>query len=216
MKVTVFSDVHGNLPALEAMLAHEGRKSGAYLCLGDVVNYGPWSDACLEVVLSLPNIRLIEGNHEALFLGREPVSTKIPLVQAFTRHAMAGFKRRDLIAGLPTECEAGSFLCRHTLERRSIYADTDIRLKRNTLIGHSHHQYQVRRDGFLLVNPGSVGQNRKFIDEICYAVVDTVTEDVELRRLTYDVEAFIAELRIRGYPPECVAYYDGKPRRHAA
>jgi predicted phosphodiesterase len=215
MKVAVFGDVHGNLRALEAMFAHEGRRADAYVCLGDVVNYGPWGDACLERIVALPAIKLLEGNHEALFLRHEPMSKEIPLVQAFTRQAMSEFTRHDLIENLPKACEVGPFYCTHTLEGRSIYADTDVGLTRDCMIGHSHHQFDVCRNGFRLVNPGSVGQNRRYIDEVCYAVVDTVTGDVALRQLTYDVDAFIAELRARNYAPECVAYYVTKPRRGA-
>ncbi len=41
-RFAVFSDVHGNLPGLEAILADiEGRSVASVLCLGDLVGYGP-------------------------------------------------------------------------------------------------------------------------------------------------------------------------------
>ena len=115
MIVAVFSDVHGNLPALNAFLAATRAIVDQYLCLGDVVNYGPWNDECLEIVASLPGVRFIEGNHERLFLGADPIETQPPLVLEFYEHSSRSFSRRDLIRDLADECELGSFLCRHTL-----------------------------------------------------------------------------------------------------
>ena len=43
MRYLVFSDVHGNLPALEKVLNKENKVQG-YINLGDVVNYGPWGN----------------------------------------------------------------------------------------------------------------------------------------------------------------------------
>ena len=76
MRLAIFSDVHGNLPALELFVADTERVVDGYVCLGDVVNYGPWSDECVELVCSLPNIIYLEGNHERMFLGEEDYHTK--------------------------------------------------------------------------------------------------------------------------------------------
>jgi predicted phosphodiesterase len=67
--IAILSDVHGNLPALEKFLKSTKYIADTYICLGDVVNYGPWNDECLEFVHSLPGVVLLEGNHERLFLG---------------------------------------------------------------------------------------------------------------------------------------------------
>ena len=120
MITAVFSDVHANLPALETFVRSTERVADAYLCLGDVVNYGPWNDECLELVHSLPNVVLLEGNHERLFLGLDPIEEELPLVREFYRHSVPGFLRRDLISGLPASCVLGAFLCVHTLEGRKI------------------------------------------------------------------------------------------------
>lgn len=64
-KVAIISDIHGNLPALEAVLG-EIRRLGAdsYLVLGDVVGYGPHPRQCLEIVANLPNATYLRGNHD--------------------------------------------------------------------------------------------------------------------------------------------------------
>ena len=64
MKITVFSDVHGNLPALEIMLKRES-DTDRFIFLGDAVNYAPWSNECVQLITSLNNIVLLRGNHES-------------------------------------------------------------------------------------------------------------------------------------------------------
>ena len=67
MRILVFSDVHGNLPAFEFMLKNVGQ-CDSYICLGDLVNYGPWSNECVDLALSLHSCKFIMGNHEEAFI----------------------------------------------------------------------------------------------------------------------------------------------------
>lgn len=210
MRAAVISDIHGNLPALEAVLAATRHEVDAYVCLGDLVNYGPWSNECVDLVCSLPGLVVVRGNHEDLFLRPEEVAGELPIVQRFFDAAFAGFDRFGEIAALPDEATVGGFRCVHTVDGRRIYADTELDLATDTMIGHSHHAYEVRRSGHRLVNPGSVGQNRARVDLACYAVLDTVSGAVTLRHVPYDVDALLAEMRARRWPDDGVAYYLGK------
>jgi predicted phosphodiesterase len=203
MKVAVFSDVHGNLIALERFVQVTQNAVDAYLCLGDVVNYGPWSDECLEILQQLPGITVLEGNHERLFLGDADLDHELPLVRDFFHHSIRFFSRVDLIRNLPRRTHLGVFECLHTIDGRSIYPDTNITISGNYMIGHTHHQFQTNRSGFMIVNPGSVGQNRKWIDMVDYSILDTVDD------------RFLSELRLRNYPEQCLRYYANKPRKVA-
>ena len=193
MKTAVFSDVHGNLPALERFVEATQGVVDSYLCLGDVVNYGPWNDECLEIVRALPGIVLLEGNHERLFLGTEDLSHELPLVQAFCRHSMNCFSRPDWITGLPRVWHVGVFQCSHTIHEMRIYPDTVVDIACNHLIGHSHHQFKIERSGWVLANPGSVGQNRKWIDTVDYLVLDTTSQEVTMHSLSYNLDLFLCE-----------------------
>jgi predicted phosphodiesterase len=66
MKIALISDVHGNLPALEAVLKHVGARPGidATYHLGDLVGYAPWPD---ETVALLESRRVdgIAGNYDS-------------------------------------------------------------------------------------------------------------------------------------------------------
>jgi predicted phosphodiesterase len=64
MKIALFSDIHANLPALEAVLGDIGqRKPDAIYCLGDLVGYAPWPNEVVEVIRS-KNIPTIAGNYD--------------------------------------------------------------------------------------------------------------------------------------------------------
>jgi len=212
MKVAVFSDVHGNLIALERFVRATRNAVDTYLCLGDVVNYGPWNDECLEIVGQLAGITVLEGNHERLFQGSADPGLESALVQDFYRHSRACFSRHDLIAGLPRQITLGAFECSHTIHNRSIYPDTAIEIGHDYIIGHTHRQFQIERSGFRIVNPGSIGQNRRCIDMADYSIFDTVSGEIRMHSIRYDIDLFLAELRLRGYPEHCIAYYAGKPR----
>lgn len=212
MKTAIFSDVHGNLPALEHFVDATRPVVDAYLCLGDVVNYGPWNDECLELTWSLPGIVMLEGNHERLFSGADAAHHEIPLVQDFLVHSRRYFSRHDLISNLSSEHWLGPFHCSHTIADKKIYRDTEVEIDRSWLIGHTHHQFRIERNGHTIINCGSIGQNRRCIDELCYAIYDDSSGTIQLHSEPYSIEPFLNELVTRGYPQHCIDYYLGKPR----
>ena len=68
MKIAAFSDVHGNLPALEAALAAiQAEGCEVIVHCGDAFVGGPHPEACLDRLLATPNLYLLMGNHDAWF-----------------------------------------------------------------------------------------------------------------------------------------------------
>lgn len=67
-RILVFSDVHANLTALEAILEDAGSVQ-EYWCLGDVVGYGPDPNECIARISSLPNLTCLMGNHDMAAIG---------------------------------------------------------------------------------------------------------------------------------------------------
>ena len=65
MKYAVISDVHGNHPALQAVL-EDIRRQGITHCLfaGDYCISGPWPDECIETIKAIPEKKVIRGNEE--------------------------------------------------------------------------------------------------------------------------------------------------------
>jgi len=75
VKYALIADLHGNLEALEAILAHAGGQGvGRYIFLGDMVGYGPDPERVLEVcrhMVSAGDALAVLGNHDAAACGRD-------------------------------------------------------------------------------------------------------------------------------------------------
>ena len=66
MKLAVFSDIHGNLEALQTFMKHVSSKGvDRFVCLGDIVGYGANPGECIKLVRNFPNLIIIQGNHDA-------------------------------------------------------------------------------------------------------------------------------------------------------
>lgn len=66
MRLAVFSDIHANYEALQAVVDDlKNQKVDRYVCLGDIIGYGANPNECIDLVRSLPNVIVILGNHDA-------------------------------------------------------------------------------------------------------------------------------------------------------
>lgn len=210
MRTLVISDVHGNLPALEKVLTAE-KGFDQLVSLGDVVNYGPWSNECVDLVESHAGVNLI-GNHEMYFIdGTYP--GKSALVQAFFKQCIKKFNRIETIRKYREAYVMQGYQCQHTVGELYVFADTDVTIDRDMIIGHSHSQFRRLINGHTLVNVGSVGQNRREINVIQYAVMDMTSGKIELREMVYDHRVVIQKMTEEKYPQECINYYQQKAVR---
>lgn len=74
MKLAIITDVHANLPALEAALAAIAREGcDQIIHLGDVVGIGPYPSECLERMLNVTHLEFVMGNHDAWFANGLPL-----------------------------------------------------------------------------------------------------------------------------------------------
>jgi diadenosine tetraphosphatase ApaH/serine/threonine PP2A family protein phosphatase len=66
VKYAIFSDVHGNLEALQAIVANaEQHGARSWVCLGDIIGYGANPNECVETVRALDPMVCLRGNHDA-------------------------------------------------------------------------------------------------------------------------------------------------------
>lgn len=200
MRVAVLSDIHGNWPALEAVLK-DFERIDSCICCGDVVGYYPFAN---EVCAGLKRIGtwVVRGNHDAFVIGElSPVSDKsIAYRVEWTREHL--FREHFLwLESLPVELSFKwgtlTIRVRHANpwdEDTYLYPDTDllqtISLSTNTylFLGHTHYPMKVRCGKGFVVNPGSVGQPRDWDSRPSYAVLDTLTGQLQFRRVKYDVQ----------------------------
>jgi predicted phosphodiesterase len=212
MRYLVFGDVHGNLPALEQMLAVEKDNYDVMICHGDVVNYGPWSDECVAL-LEREGCICLMGNHEEYYLaGSYPGQNLV--AKSFFEFCYPRFRSFGTIARYGTDYEIPGITVRHSLGGVYMYPDSDLEpygIDRNYIIGHSHHQFHRKVKGFDLYNTGSVGQNRKTINVANYLLADEKGE-VELKSLVFDVDLVTDKMEELGYPEICLNYYKQKSR----
>ena len=211
MKIAFFADIHGNLTALEIAIKEAGDVDG-YIVLGDVVNYGPWSNECVKRLEMLPYCKKIRGNHEDYFINGN-CSCDNYLAIEFFNHCYGNFTEFSLIETYKVESQFENYICTHTIEDEYIFNDTDISLDKNYIIGHSHRQYKIENNGYSLLNPGSVGQNRQFINEINFMIYNTNSYEIDFRSVLYDVDIVIDQMKKMDYPQACLDYYRNKPRK---
>lgn len=207
MKILVISDVHGNLPALEKVLALE-KDADLCISLGDVVNYGPWSNECVQLLNTLPNKILLKGNHEKYFLEKKYENTAAISYQ-FYLHCLPQFTQATIIKDYATDFEMNDYYFVHTIQDQYIFPDTEVEIKQHTVIGHSHRQFIRSVTGHQLINPGSVGQNRIIINQINYALWDGGTH-WSLKSAAFDLNLIINQFKSDQYPQVCIDYYLSK------
>jgi predicted phosphodiesterase len=110
MRFGVIADIHGNLPALEAVVAALERLGvDGYICLGDIVGYGPFPNACVEVVAGL-GATTVAGNHDLIATGALTEATSSSLAQEtllWTRDVLVESSRAYL-ASLPLTARVGA------------------------------------------------------------------------------------------------------------
>lgn len=208
MRVLIISDIHGNLPSLEYIIKVE-KSVDLVISLGDVVNYGPWSNECVDFLDCLDSKVLLRGNHEVAFMSGIYLGQNT-IVKTFFEVCFPLFEKRAEISNYLESFSLGNSFFIHTLNDNYIFQDTELTIDRNTFIGHSHRIFSRIVENYRLVNVGSVGQNRLNIDEINYAVWDTETEKVELVKKYYSADKLINEMKFKRYPKICIDYIMSK------
>jgi predicted phosphodiesterase len=111
----ILADVHGNLPALLAVVARLSAEGvERFLCAGDLVGYGPFPDECVEVIAGLDAV-CVAGNHDLIALGRLSDGRCNALARdslAWTRKRLAPASR-EYLEGLPVRVELDGVVLAH-------------------------------------------------------------------------------------------------------
>lgn len=212
MKILIFGDIHGNLVALEKLMSIFKNEVDLLICHGDVVNYGPWSNECVELLDSI-NCECVLGNHEEAYLDGKYEGK--PLVRQFFNKTYPHFKRFDLIKKYKNYLNIEDIHVQHTINNTYYYPDTDIsslNLEKNTVIGHSHYPFIKKNNNshYYLINTGSVGQNRQNLNVINCALIDTHHNNVQIKSINYNSQILINEMIEKKYPKICIEYYLSK------
>ncbi len=226
MKILLLSDIHGNWPALQAVLAAEPGVD-QILCLGDLVNYGPQPAECVKWAMeTLTPDWLIQGNHDrAVGLDEDPRCSVayIPLAAATQQltQRVLNVEMKQFLAGLQPlqrfKLDAAICVACHAVPSNPLYeylteqsSPTLWESELNTVnfpdflfVGHTHLPMKSHCRRTLIVNPGSVGQPKDGDPRAAYAIWED--GEVTLRRAAYDVEETIRAYRSTGLDAHTVS-----------
>ncbi len=230
MKYAILSDLHANLEAVQAVLAHSQQQQCThYVCLGDIVGYGPNPREVLELVRGL-NCPVVMGNHDEY-------SSKDLHMAGFNPMASEGIKwtrdqltdeEKSWLRDLKYTRNVESFVMVHAtldLPEKWAYvfdklaAAASINYQRTAICfnGHTHvpvafvrgptgivgglySKIKIEVGKKYFVNVGSVGQPRDRNPKASYVTFDLVNNLIELHRVEYDIEAVQKKIRAVGLP----------------
>jgi diadenosine tetraphosphatase ApaH/serine/threonine PP2A family protein phosphatase len=201
-------DIHGSLPALEAVLADaEGAGVRRYLLGGDYGAWGPQPLECLAVLRTLPETTWIRGNGERWT--REPPRDRPEVVEALAQRPSGYGREEGWVFSLQAQVELDGILYVHGSPLSDVEsfpaepsADDERLLNgvrdRTVVFGHSHLQFRrAGPNGTTLVNPGSVGMPLDGDVRAAYALWSDDGE-FEFRRVEYDNERAAAAYEALG------------------
>ncbi len=230
MRFGIFGDIHGNLEALEAVVADlEKLAVDEYLCLGDVVGYGADPETCVRRVREIGALT-IAGNHDHAVIGcldRSFFNQYAREAAAWTEAHLSSESQQWLHSlSFVEHCESFSVV-HGSLEapENFNYVQTPRQAEYNframdrplLFLGHSHQPLVfydtspvtysmdtlIRLDGSppkIIVNIGSVGQPRDEDPRASYAVYDDDKGEICVRRVEYDIERAAAKIIEAGLP----------------
>jgi putative phosphoesterase len=227
MRVALFSDIHANLPALEAVLADiHAQTVDAVYCLGDLVGYATSPNEVVERIRR-EQIPTIIGNYDdgvgydrddcgcayreaeekrrgdqslAWTKTRVTADNKTFLRSLLPEIRFNGDGRRVLLVhGSPRRINEYLFEDRpvSSFQRLASSSNADV-----IAFGHTHKPYTKVVDGVLFVNVGSVGKPKDGDPRACYAILDTNAPGARLVRIAYDVETAANAIRASELPTE--------------
>lgn len=216
-QIALIADIHGNLPALEAVLADiDARGIARIFCLGDMVGKGPHSAQVLDILRSRCE-RIVRGNWEDAVLGQAFYS-------ACYTHEQLGPERLSWLADLPygifLQLSGKSVKLYHgrttipeivlpDAPREKVLAALDALDDQSDIVGFAdvHVPFVRMTGGRMLFNTGAVGNPCDRIVQSSYAILRGISGSgegsvsVELVRVPYDVERTLAFARDCGNLP---------------
>ncbi len=228
--LAVLSDIHGNLPALEAVMHDLAQfHVDQVVVAGDIINWGPFSAQCFDIV-AREGWPVIRGNNEYYLLDydtpRAPAAwqdaTQWPLLP-WLREQLQGSRQQRIAAwpdfislrfadGPPIRMTHGS--CRSAWE--AIYAMDDGSVNAPKLAGaeepfviagHTHLAMDIRVDRWRVFNPGTVGVPLDGSSDAQYMLLRTGNNgwEPEFRRVSYDQTPLFEAFERQSFASRCGA-----------
>ena len=205
----IISDIHGNLPALEAVIARiDVLGCDEILCLGDVVGYYAQPVECVEMLRNRGIVNIL-GNHDHYIVSGQgcPRSKLVSEIIEFQRRIIPPDQvewlrtsRRSIIDGHDHFFHGGP----DDPVDQYIYAvsgDLFPEGARRLFAGHTHVQALIEFGDRTFCNPGAVGQPRDGDPRAAFAILSD--DGIALHRVEYDIDRTAFHMRQAGFPAKC-------------
>jgi putative phosphoesterase len=204
-KVGLISDVHGNFPALLAVIeALDVCEVDQIFCLGDTAGYYPQVNECIDL-LRERNIASVMGNHDWYLASGNCLRSRMVNLCIEYQRTVITLENLRWLRSLPIEIEEYGIRMVHggwsdPLDEYLEPNENYFRPLSGSYFasGHSHFPQIFSSGGKVWCNPGSVGQPRDSNSQASFAIFDGTT--FEIHRVTYDVGETIVKCREAGLP----------------
>ncbi|MDP3142410.1 MAG: metallophosphoesterase family protein [Candidatus Omnitrophota bacterium] len=230
MRYGIFSDVHSNLPALEAVIAAFQKEAiDQYICIGDIVGYAANPKECITRIRELRPV-LVAGNHDWAcvdMIGTRELNPAAQEAVNWTKQQLS-VEEKDFLKSLELLIDDDKFTLVHgTLDNPEDFnylsdqldAQVNFELLSGHLcfIGHTHvpgifigqdnhteymqrYPLQLSYQSKYIVNTGSVGQPRDRDPRASYCIFDCANQTIEIKRVDYDIKEAQKRIVAAGLP----------------
>jgi len=214
-EIAIISDIHGNLPALDAALDDIARRGIRQIyCLGDLVGYYGFFNEVTERINQL-KIPTILGNHDDALVNNHGEIKRSKTCTRILKWQLEHMSTATeiFLKSLPTKMEIQfggkslKFVHAGLIDSLDEYIfDVNDEYLRNNgfkhdvlITGHTHLiSYKKLFSGKIWLNPGSVGQSRDCDNRLSYLVINNAF-DVEFVRITYDYMKVVNAMKKNGF-----------------
>lgn len=232
MKLGLISDIHGNLHALNEVLAQlDGKRVDLILCAGDLVCYGADHEAVLRI-LAERHIPCVSGNYDYAVAWDQPrASEKLstPITEPLKRAALEWTQKhispegKSFLKSLPSVGTYPLDGCSAT-----VFHATPDRLDQELLpppwgslepfervaerfgsdivvMGHTHRPFSLTVRNTLFINPGAVGRSINRNPRAVFAILEVETLEIDFNFVDYDLAGAVQSIRNSEMPKEIAA-----------
>lgn len=215
MKTLLISDIHGNHEALKEVFGQENWD--AIYCMGDIVDYGPSNQECVELIREKADL-VVRGNHdnavafgvdcgcgyeikelsqevrkitvEDISEGSKDYLRELPMTESRVDHFLTHASKDDLYKYLKPDTPEDEFKGFKDIDQNLVF------------LGHTHIPMDRKVNGKRYINPGSLGQPRDDDTRAAYAVLED--GEITFERLEYDIESVVEKMREKDYPKRAI------------
>lgn len=216
MKIAILSDIHANDIALKAVLNEiDTLNIDKILFLGDYVGYYYNADIVLKLIKNYDK-EMVKGNHEILL--KDSLKSRKRSLEVKMKYGsgieyakkVLSVKEIDFLINLPDKkvlefAQTKVLICHGSPwdNNRYIYSNSSVELKKRALkyeadfvfIGHTHYPYIYKHNNKSLINPGSVGQNRKTGGVANWGFLDLGKGRCIIKETYYDTKELIEQVK---------------------